>query len=287
MAGAGTKRVLALVAAASGAVVLLGCATGSWPARSGKLRVVGSDTMLPLTRLLARAFEAANPGVRVSVGGGGSAAGIAALIAGRADLCASSRPLTAAEAQQLFQRHGRLGVRVQVARDALEVFVHPDNPVRALTKLQLKGIFTGRIRQWEKVGGVGGTIEVLIRPPSSGTHAFFRAVALDGEEYAPFATVIETTAELVELVSLDETAIAYGGMSYRREGVVAVVVDGAPPTPEAVRSGAYPLSRYLYVITVGPPEGLVKGFVDFILGPQGQRLVAEAGFIPLFDTKIQ
>lgn len=239
--------------------------------------------MLPLTALLARVFGEANPGVRVGVEGGGSTAGIAALIDGRADVCASSRPLTAAEAQRLHQRHGRLGVRVQVARDALEVFVHPDNPVRALTMLQLKGIFTGRIRQWEKVGGAGGTIEVLIRPPSSGTHGFFRAVALDGEEYASFATVVETTAELVKLVSADETAIAYGGMAYAREGVAALALEGAPPNPEAARSGAYPLSRYLYVISVGPPAGLVKGLVDFALSPRGQQVVAEAGFIPLFE----
>lgn len=239
--------------------------------------------MLPLTALLARVFGEANPGVRVGVEGGGSTAGIAALIDGRADVCASSRPLTAAEAQRLHQRHGRLGVRVQVARDALEVFVHPDNPVRSLTMLQLKGIFAGRIRQWEKVGGTGGTIEVLIRPPASGTHGFFRAVVLHGEEYAPFATVIDTTAELIELVSADETAIAYGGMAYEREGVVAVTIDGAPPTVEAARSGAYPLSRYLYVITVGPPAGLVKGLVDFALSPRGQQVVAEAGFIPLFE----
>ena len=239
--------------------------------------------MLPLTRLLGRVFEEANPGVRVSVAGGGSTAGIAALIDGRADVCASSRPLTAAEAQALYRRYAKLGVRVQVARDALEVFVHPDNPVRGLTMLQLKGIFTGRIRQWEKVGGAGGTIEVLIRPPSSGTHGFFRAVALDGEEYASHATVIETTAELVELVRADETAIAYGGMAYEQEGVVALALDGAAPNAPAARSGAYPLSRYLYVITVGPPAGLVKRFVDFTLSSEGQRLVAEAGFIPLFE----
>jgi len=286
MARAGAERLAGLVAAVTVAAAAATCATGSWVVRGQVLRVAGSDTMLPLTRILVKAFEEANPGIRVEVRGGGSTAGIAALIAGHADVCASSRALTAAEAQQLYQRYGRLGVRVQVARDALEVFVHPDNPVRGLTMLQLKGIFTGRIRQWEKVGGVGGTIEVLIRPPSSGTHGFFRAVALDGEEYAPFATVIETTAELVELVSADETAIAYGGMAYGREGVVAVVLDGVPPTPEAVRSGAYPLSRYLYVITVGPPEGLVKRFVDFALASQGQRLVAEAGFIPLFEAEV-
>lgn len=280
---AGAERRIALGVALGVVVAAAGCATAGRLGGGGVLRLAGSDTMLPLTRLLAQVFEKANPGVRVDVEGGGSTAGIAALIDGRADICASSRSLTAGEAQRLHQRYGRLGVRVQVARDALEVFVHPDNPLRALTMLQLKGIFTGRIRQWEKVGGTGGTIEVLIRPPSSGTHGFFRAVALDGEEYASFATVIETTAELVELVRADETAIAYGGMAYAHEGVVALTLDGAPPAVEAARSGAYPLSRYLYVITVGPPAGLVKRLVDLVLSPPGQRVVAEAGFIPLFE----
>ncbi|MEP0772844.1 MAG: phosphate ABC transporter substrate-binding protein [Acidobacteriota bacterium] len=267
------------VALALALAVLAGCATTG----RGELRLAGSDTMLPLTRALAQAFLAANPRLRVRVEGGGSTAGIAALIDGRADLCASSRPLTAAEAERLYRRHGRLGVRVQVARDALEVFVHPDNPVRELTMLQLKGIFTGRIRQWEKVGGSVGTIEVLIRPPSSGTHGFFRAVALDGEEYAPFATVIDTTEEVIELVAADETAIGYGGMAYGRGGVAVVALDGVPPSVATARSGAYPLSRYLYFITVGPPEGLARRFLDFSLSPAGQRVVAEAGFISLFE----
>ncbi len=265
---------LALVVAA-----LAGCATTG----RGELRLAGSDTMLPLTRALANAFMGVNPGIRVRVEGGGSTAGIAALIEGRADLCASSRPLTAAEAERLYRRHGRLGVRVQVAREALEVFVHPDNPVRELTMLQLKGIFTGRIRQWEKVGGSGGTIEVLIRPPSSGTHGFFRAVALDGEEYAPFATVIATNEEVIELVAADETAIGYGGMVFGRGGVAVVALDGVSPSVATARSGAYPLARYLYFITVGPPEGLARRFVDFSLSPAGQRVVGEAGLIPLFE----
>lgn len=258
---------------------LVGCATVG----SGELRLAGSDTMLPLTNALAKAFAAGNPGVRLRVEGGGSTAGIVALIDGRADICASSRPLTAAETERLYRRHGRLGVRVQVAKDALEVFVHPDNPVRQLTMLQLKGIFTGRIRQWEKVGGVGGTIEVLIRPPSSGTHGFFRAVALDGEEYAPFVTAIDTTEELLELIAADESAIGYGGMAYGRGAVGVLSLEGVPPSVETARSGAYPLSRYLYFITVGPPEGLAKRFVDFALSPAGQRVVAGTGFIPLFE----
>lgn len=263
-------------------LLLLGCASSAGRLAQGELRIGGSDTMLPLTTALARAFEALEGGTRVRVEGGGSTAGIAALIDGRVDLCASSRPLTPEEAQRLFRRHRRLGVRVQVAREALEVFVHPSNPVRSLTMLQLKGIFTGRIRHWEKVGGQGGAVEVLIRPESSGTHGFFRAVALDGEDYSPFATVIGTTAEILLRVNTRPAAIAYGGMAYRGERGNAIALEGVFPTQEAVRSGAYPLSRYLYFMTVGPPEGAARRFVDFALSPVGQRLAAEVGLIPLF-----
>jgi phosphate transport system substrate-binding protein len=266
-------------------VVLASCASGGRARDGGTLRVAGSDTMLPLTTLLGRVFSQLHPEVRVQVAGGGSTAGIASLIAGDIEVCAASRPLVAAEAQALYHRQGRLGVRVQVARDALAVFVHADNPVRSLTLLQLKGIFSGRIRQWDKVGGRTGTIRVLIRPPTSGTHGFFRSVVLQGEEYAPFATTVDTTAQLVELVRADELAIAYGGMAYQRQGVVALALDGAPPTEAAVRAGAYPLTRYLYFVTAGPPAGLVKQFVDFALSPEGQRLVRAAGFVPLFGER--
>ncbi len=281
-ADASRQRVMVVLLSVTLAALAACATTGRWA--ETVLRLSGSDSMLPLTRLLARAFETEQPGVRVRVAGGGSTAGIAALIEGHVDICASSRPLTAAEAQRLYQRHGRLGVRVQVGRDALEVFVHPDNPVRSLTMPQLKGIFTGRIRRWEKVGGREGSIEVLIRPETSGTHGFFRAVALHGEEYAPHATVIDTTAELLALVGADASAIGYGAMAYAMQGdVVAISLDGVPPTPEAVRSGAYPLSRYLYLVTPGPPRGLAKRLVDFALSPAGQRLVAEAGFIPIYE----
>lgn len=276
----GSRYLLALLALL---LAVTGCLSGRPGLVAQVLRVVGSDTMLPLTQRLAQEFAATSGGLRVLVEGGGSSAGIAALIAGQADVCTSSRPLTAEEARLLFRRHGRLGVRVPVARDALEVFVHPANPVRSLTLLQLKGIFTGRIRQWEKVGGQGGTITVAVRPPTSGTHGFFQAVALQGEEYAPFATVAETTEEVVALVSRDPSAVGYGGMAFQREGVVAVALEGVAPSVEAARSGAYPLSRYLYLVTVGPPEGLAKGFVDFALSPNGQRLVTAVGFISLFE----
>lgn len=263
------------------AALLASCTSSAGHPRPTRLRVSGSDTMLPLTTHLAKLFNADNPDVIVEVQGGGSTAGIAALIAGGADVCASSRPLAPDEAGKLFRRYRRLGVRTQVARDALAVFVHPENPVRSLTMLQLKGIFTGRIRQWEKVGGTEGTIRVLIRPPSSGTHGFFRAVVLQGEEYAPFAETIATTPELVSIVSGDPTAIAYGGMAFENMGAAAIAVGGALPTSEAVRAGTYPLARYLYLITPGPPDGAAKRFVEFCLSSAGQRGVAEAGYVPL------
>lgn len=275
---------LVLLAASVGlGTIIASCASG----RLGpeRIRLPGSDTMLPLTRLLAQAFAEQEPGVRVEVVGGGSTAGIAELIAGRAELCAASRPLTPKEAHELFRRQSRLGVAVQVARDGLAVFVHQSNPVQGLSKLQLKGIFTGRIRRWEKVGGVEGDIRIFIRPPSSGTHGFFRTTVLDGEEYASFARAVETTEELVKLIGTDIGAIGYGGMAYRCGGVRAIAVDGVAPTPEAVRVGAYPLSRYLFLITAGPPEGAVKRFVDFALSPQGQAVVAAAGYVPLFALK--
>jgi len=266
------------------AVLLLfacGCGTtGGGPA--GEVRLAGSDTMLPLARRLAERFMADHPRVAVRVEGGGSGSGIAALVDGRVDLCTASRPLTPEEVQALVERHGTLGVTFPIAQDALSVLLHPSNPVRDLSLEQLRAMFTGEVRDWGEVGGVGGPIAVLIRPPASGTHRFFRDHVLLGAGYRPDASVLATTTEIVAAVAADPHAVGYGGVAYGPQLVHCAVNGVPPPTGFSAGPSDYPLTRFLTLVATAPPDGWARRFVDWCQGPAGQRVVAEVGYLPLW-----
>lgn len=259
----------------------IGC-TSAPEAAHDELKIVGSDTMLELDRRLAEAFMRSHPGVRVEVAGGGSGVGIAAMIEGDASIAAASRPLTAAEVALLHERHQTLGVRTLVAQDALSVFLNAANPVRDLSLDQLGGIFEGAITDWGEVGGNPGPVRVVVRPPSSGTHRFFRDHVLSGRPYVGGADSVPTTRAVLAEVAADPAAVGYGGVAYRLDGVVSVVVDGVEPTTENVGRGRYPLTRYLVFYTAAPPTGLTRRFIDWCLGAEGQQVAADVGYVPLW-----
>jgi phosphate transport system substrate-binding protein len=246
------------------------------------VRLAGSDTMLPLARRLAERFMSAHPRVAVRVEGGGSGAGIAALVDGRVDLCTASRPLTPDEVQALAERRGTLGVTFLIAEDALSVYLNRSNPVRDLSLDQLRAVFAGEARDWSEVGGDQGTIVVLIRPPASGTHRFFRDHVLHGGDYRTDARVLATTTEIVAAVAADPNAVGYGGVAYGPD-LVHCAVDGVPPPgPATAGSRVYPLTRFLTLVAAAPPQGWARRFVDWCQGAEGQRVVAEVGYLPLW-----
>ena len=269
---------------ASAALVIIflaaGCTHGGARA-SERVRIAGSDTMAVLTRVWTERFMEGNPGVAVLSTGGGTGEGIRALVAGAVDVAAASRPLTPAEVEALHGRTGTLGVGFRCALDGLSIYLHPDNPVRSLTLLQVKGIFTGRIGTWAKLGGADAPIEVLTRQPSSGTYRLFQELVLDEEPYSERATALPTTTAIVDAVRADPNAVGYGGLGYGAD-VVHCAVDGVAPSAATVRDGSYPLARYLYLYTARPPAGTVKRFIDWVLSPAGQRIVTDAGSVPLW-----
>lgn len=274
------KRRSIFTAAVGGALALLG--TDRAGAAPRRLRIAGSDTMTPLVERWAEAFMSANPGAAVFASGGGSATGIRGLIEGDVDLATGSRPLLPEEVRDIASRHGTVGLSIRVARDGLSVLVHPGNVVRDIGLASLKGIFSGRIGSWHKVGGVETTIHVVIRPPNSGTHRLFRDLVLLEEPFSDRATVVPTSEAVVAAVRRDVHAIGFAGIAFGAD-LVHCAIDGVPPTPDNLHEGRYPLSRYLYLHAVRPPRGLAQEFVEFVLGSGGQRLVEEVGFVPLWS----
>lgn len=245
--------------------------------------VIGSDTMLVLNRRLAEGFMRDEPTIAVRVAGGGSGAGVEALIAGSADIAAVSRPVLPSEVQELHKSYGTLGVRYLIARDGLSVFVHPSNPVRVLSTQDLRRLFGGEVRSWKELGGVDAPVSVIVRPPNSGSSRFFRDHVLAGSLFAPSAVVATTTREVVAAVASDAGAVGFGGVAYQTDSVSVCSLDGISPDPESIRDERYPLARYLQFVTVAPATGVVRRFVEFCLGSTGQRLVEECGYLPLWS----
>ena len=250
------------------------------------ITIKGSDTMVILGQRWAEAFMKANPGMVVQVTGGGSGTGIAALINGTTDICEASRPMKQSEKEKLRDRFNSLGVEIPVARDGLAVYVHESNPVAELTLDQLKDIYTGKITNWKEVGGPDAKIILYGRENNSGTYVYFKDNVLKGADFAPQTQTLPGTAAVVNAVSKDKLGIGYGGAAYGK-GIKYVKVkkdaksEGYEPTLENVKSGKYPISRYLFWYTRNKPSGDVKKLVDFVLSEQGQEVVSKVGYFPV------
>lgn len=251
-----------------------------------RVTVKGSDTMVILGQRWAEAYMAKNPESVIQVTGGGSGVGFAALINGTTDICEASRPIKPKETQSLKARFNVPGVEVPVARDGLTVYFNEANPVNELTMDQLAGIYSGEILNWKEVGGEDAKIIVYGRENSSGTYVYFKDVVLKGEDFAPQVQTLPGTAAIVNAIAKDKQGIGYGGAAYAK-GVkyCAMKADAASPAykPELanVKSGTYPLSRYLFWYLRNKPSGEIKKFTDFVLSDEGQKIVTEVGYFPL------
>jgi len=248
------------------------------------VRISGSDTMLILTRLWAEEYMTRHGGVSVYTRGGGTATGAEHLVRGEADICAASRPLLPEEASRLARNFRTLGLSILVAKDALSVYLHPDNPVRSLTLEQVRDIYLGEIKEWSALGGRESSIRILNRMPNSGTYLYFKEHVLEGAAYSSTVETMPTTRRVIEVVAADPDAIGYGGIAYS-ERIFACPINGVAPTEENVIRDRYPLTRYLYFYTVNVPEGQVKDFIDWTLSPEGQEVVTRAGFFPIWSPE--
>jgi phosphate transport system substrate-binding protein len=275
-------RILARIMAAA-----LALSAGSGAAHAARgVTVKGSDTMVILMQRWAEAYMGGHRGAIVQVTGGGSGTGIAALINGTTDICMSSRPMKEDEKRKLRDRFQTMGIETPVAKDGLSVYLHADNPVKELSIAQLRAIYTGAVTNWREVGGPDAPITLYSRENNSGTYVYFKDHVLLGRDYSARAQTLPGTAAVVNAVAKDRNGIGYGGAAYAK-GVRELAVkrdDAGPavaPSPETVKDGSYPITRYLYVYTRTRPAGDVKKFVDFVLSADGQALTTRVGYFPV------
>jgi len=286
-----------LAAAAALALLLAACffpaacgrpaPEGGPPGSENFVTIKGSDTMVHLVTSWAEAYMDVNPDANISVTGGGSGTGIAALLNGNTDICAASRE-TSGEEKQLAQQKNMDIKEYKVARDGIAVVVNPANPIPELTLEQLKKIYTGAVNDWSQVGGPPGQIVLLSRESSSGTYVFFQEHVLQKQDYAVDARLMPATSAIVQSVADDAQAIGYVGLGYALEAADRVKIlavkanETAPavlPSEETIRSGAYSIARPLYYYVAAPVSEAVAGFIEFCLSPPGQKIVKEIGYI--------
>jgi len=262
------------------------------PGTQAAIQNKGSDTMVNLALAWAETYGQIHPEVQIAVTGGGSGTGIAALINGTVDMANASRPIKGEE-RAAAEGNGVEPVEHVVALDAIAVVVHPSNPVDGLTIPELSDIFAGKITNWQEVGGEDRPIVLLSRESNSGTHVFFleevvRQGRSDDETlFSPDTLLMPSSEGISAEVRQNPNAIGYDGLGYVTvdQKVVAVAVaEGQPyvlPAIDTVKDGSYPIARDLYVYTIGQPQGAILAYLEWIMGPEGQEIVKELGFVPL------
>jgi phosphate transport system substrate-binding protein len=297
----GMKR-LCIVACLMLPILLSACRPldGAEAAEVGNVSIqnVGSDTIVNLAVRWAETYQKDHPEIRVVVTGGGSGTGIAGLINGTVDIANASRRMKPEEIDAA-KANGIEPVEYVIARDAIAVVIHPENPVDQLTLEQISDIFSGRITNWAEVGGEDRPIVLLSRESNSGTHVYFleQVVRLGDKDattlFSPDTLLMPSSEGISAEIRQNPNAIGYDGLGYVTDDqkTVAVIADPdgqckkladlCKPSIETVNRGTYPISRDLYMYTAGEPQGAVAHYLAWIRSPEGQEIVEELGFVPL------
>ncbi len=241
---------------------------------SGNVSVAGSTTVLPIASEAASQFMDAHSGVTVDVQGGGSSVGITQVSQGQVDIGTSSRDLKPEESS--------LGlVDTKIAYDVITIIANPGVKVTNLSKDQAKGIFTGTITNWSQVGGDNAPIAVVVRDKASGTREMFDEKALDKTDSVTTAIETNSNGIMRDTVASTQNAIGYISLGYLTNKVKSIKFNGVDATKENALNQAYPLARYLHMLTKGEATGAAKAFIDFVTSTQFQNDVVAKEYIPL------
>jgi phosphate transport system substrate-binding protein len=252
----------------------------------------GSDTMVNLALYWAEEYQKLHPEVRISVTGGGSGTGISSLINNTVDLANASRQIKSEEIESA-KENGVDPIEYVVARDAIAVIVHPDNPINQLTLQEISDIYTGIIDNWIQLGGEDRPIVRLSRETNSGTHVYFLEEVIrlgnsdDKTIFSANTLLLPSSEGIIAEVRANRNAIGYDGLGYITEEVKVLGIareeglDYIFPSLSTVNDNLYAISRNLYIYAPGTPPTFVKEYLDWIMTSEGQKIVADLGFIPV------
>ena len=242
--------------------------------RSAAFIVTGSTSVQSYVEILAEKYELAHPGISIDVQGGGSSAGIQAVESDTAEIGMSSRNL----------RENELHLwSIEITKDGLAIIVNPNNPVGNLTVDQIQGIYSTKYTNWSEVGGPDARIHIITREEGSGTRGAFEDMVMSDVRITPRAIVQNSNGAVRQLVSGDQFSIGYISLGLVDDGespVKAVAIEGVEPTPDNVRKGDYVLFRSFLFVAKEEPSGDVMEFIEYILSPEGRRILENEGLIP-------
>jgi phosphate transport system substrate-binding protein len=256
-------------------------------AQAGAITVKGSDTLVVLAQKWAEVYMGKSPETKIQVTGGGTGTGFAALQNKTTDICNASRKIKAKETENCIKAFGKRPTEYKVAMDGLSIYVNAENPLKTLSLEELEGIFTGKIKNWNEVGGPDAPITVYSRENSSGTYEFFKEHVLQGKDFGAGAQTLQGTAQVLQAVAKDKFGIGYGGAAYGQGAKHLMVAkakgeEAIEPNEENVISGKYPISRYLYCyVNPALDKDETAAFLKWIRGEEGQRLVKDVGYYAL------
>ncbi|MEG3224131.1 MAG: phosphate-binding protein [Methanobacteriales archaeon Met13] len=253
-----------------GAFLVLGGGNGS---EDANMEIVGSTSVQPLAEQLATEYMKKNPDVEISVQGGGSSVGIKSAQDGIADIGTSSKILKDDEKEGLGE--------YLIAKDGIAVAVNKENLASDLTLDQIKDIFSGKITNWNEVGGSDASINVITREDGSGTLDAFKDIVMGKETEIKADAIVQTSTEAVkQSVAQDPNAIGFVSFASMSDDVKALNIGGVEPTEATIADGSYEVQRPFFFITKGDAQGAVKEFIDWVLGPEGQEIVKGEKLIP-------
>jgi phosphate transport system substrate-binding protein len=250
-------------------LVTTGCKPSSKTV-SRPLCIAGSTSVQPFAEKLAEIYMHRHPGARIDVQGGGSSAGIYAATHGAADLGASSRELIGPE-KKLIQ--------IPIAYDGIAVIVHPSNPLTNISLTEIRKIFSGAVKNWSALGLPPHEIDLITREEGSGTREAFEHLVMGKGEITPAAMVQDSNGSVREIVAGDPYSLAYISAGLVNNRVKALAINGVLPTRDNVKNHTYKLVRRFLLVTRTPPAGGCKDFVNFVLSPNGQKILESEGLV--------
>jgi phosphate transport system substrate-binding protein len=288
------KKIIVITIAA---LALLGSLVLAAPAKK-MIQIKGSDTMVNLVQILAEEYMGKTPGAAIAVLGGGSGTGITGLINQTCDIADHSREWKPKEIDQAWEK----GVSPRffvVAVDGLSIVVNEKNPIDQLTMAQVGALYRGEIKNWKTLGPYEKPVSLYGRQSNSGTYVFMQEFVLGNKNYSADMKEMNGNAQIIEGLLQDEGAVGYVGVGYLydenhqiRKGIKILKISKEPngagylPTDKAaVDSGAYPISRPLFMATNGKPKGDITQFLTWVTGPEGQTIVEREGFFTIGEGK--
>lgn len=242
----------------------------------GEIAIAGGTAHIPVMTEAAKRIAEVAPDVIVTVQGGGSGVGVKQVGEGVVQIGNTGRALKAEE----VEKYGL--VTWPFAIDGVAMAVHPENPIQSLTSEQAKDLWSGKITNWSQVGGPDMEVHLYGREEGSGTRQTFDDLVIGKEgEVAPNLNVVASNGAMKTAIAADKGALGYVGIGHIDDSIKGLALDGAVPNQDNAASGAYKVTRQLYMNTKGQPEGLTALFIDYIYSPEGSEIIRGAGYIPL------